>query len=99
MFSKLNKNRALKYDVIFGKFANIINIFTKFCYNITSFYERFHMSIEEFIKKIKEDNKELTKAERKQRLIDARILDKNGYYDERYFRAETVEKSKLAIAS
>ncbi len=57
------------------------------------------MSIEEFIKKIKEDNKELTKAERKQRLIDARILDKNGYYDERYFRAETVEKSKLAIAS
>ena len=57
------------------------------------------MSVEELIKRIKEDEKKLTKAERKQRLIEARILDKNGHYDKRYFRAETVEKSKLAAAS
>ena len=55
------------------------------------------MSIEELIRKIEENEKYLTRADRKQRLIDARILDKNGYYDSRYFRAETVEKSKKAV--
>jgi len=52
------------------------------------------MSVEELIKEIQESEKHITKAERRQRLIDARILDKNGHYDARYFRAETVEKSK-----
>jgi len=52
------------------------------------------MSVDELIKEIKESEKHITKAERRQRLIDARILDKNGYYDARYFRSETVEKSK-----
>ena len=52
------------------------------------------MSIDELIKEIQESEKYITKAERRQRLIDARILDQNGHFDARYFRAETVEKSK-----
>ncbi|WP_457602845.1 hypothetical protein [Nitratifractor sp.] len=52
------------------------------------------MSVEELIKEIQESEKHITKAERRQRLIDARILDQNGHFDARYFRAETVEKSK-----
>ena len=52
------------------------------------------MSIDELIKEIQESEKYITKAERRQRLIDARILDRNGHFDARYFRTETVEKSK-----
>ena len=52
------------------------------------------MSVEELIKEIQENEKYITKAERRQRLIDARILDQNGHFDARYFRQETVEKSK-----
>jgi len=55
------------------------------------------MSIEELIRKIVENEKHLTEADRMQRLIDAHILDKNGYYDSRFFRAETVEKSKKVV--
>ncbi len=55
------------------------------------------MSIEELIKKIGERHRDLTKEERRQLLIDARILDENGYYDSRYFRADTVEKSKAVL--
>ena len=54
------------------------------------------MFIEELIEKIEEREKNITDDERAERLIEARILDENGYYDARYFRKETVEMSKKA---
>lgn len=53
------------------------------------------MSIEELIVKVQEAEKKRTPKERRELLVKARILDKNGHYDARYFRKETVEKSKL----
>ena len=52
------------------------------------------MFIEELLKKIDRTHKTLTKEDRKQLLIDARILDNHGFYDKRYFSAKTVAKSK-----
>ncbi len=52
------------------------------------------MFIEELLKKIDRTHKTLTKEDRKQLLIDARILDNYGFYDKRYFSAKTVAKSK-----
>ena len=53
------------------------------------------MSIEELIVKVKEAEKKRTPQQRRELLIKAHILDNDGYYDARYFRKETVEKSKL----
>ena len=53
------------------------------------------MSIEELIIKVKEAEKTRTPQQRRELLIKAHILDQDGYYDARYFRKETVEKSKL----
>jgi len=53
------------------------------------------MSIEELIVKVQEAEKLRTPQQRRELLIKAHILDKNGHYDARYFREETVAKSKL----
>ena len=53
------------------------------------------MSIEELILKVKEAEKTRTPQQRRELLIKAHILDQDGHYDARYFRKETVEKSKL----
>jgi len=57
--------------------------------------ERIVMSIEELIIKVQEAEKKRTPQQRLELLIKAHILDKDGHYDARYFRKETVEKSKL----
>ncbi|BDY14001.1 hypothetical protein [Hydrogenimonas cancrithermarum] len=58
------------------------------------------MLVDELIAKVKEAEKKRTPKQSRELLIKARILDKNGYYDARYFRKETVEKSKKqAVAS
>ena len=53
------------------------------------------MSIEELIVKVQEAEKKRTPQQKRELLIKAHILDQDGYYDARYFRKETVEKSKL----
>ena len=57
------------------------------------------MSIEELIAKVKEAEKTRTPQQRRELLIKAHILDQDGNYDARYFRKETVEKSKLQTAT
>jgi len=52
------------------------------------------VSIDELIAKVQEAEKKRTPKQSRELLIKARILDKNGHYDSRYFRKETVEKSK-----
>ena len=53
------------------------------------------MSVDDFIVKVQESEKSRTSEERRELLMKANILDKNGHYDARYFRKETIEKSKL----
>ena len=55
------------------------------------------MLIEDLIRKIEESDKHLSDEERTKRLIAARILTEEGYYDKRYFSQESVEKSKKAL--
>ena len=58
------------------------------------------MSVDELIAKVQEAEKKRTQKQSRELLIKARILDKNGHYDARYFRKETIEKSKKqAVAS
>ena len=58
------------------------------------------MSIDELIAKVQEAEKKRTPKQSRELLVKAHILDENGYYDARYFRKETVEKSKKqAVAS
>jgi len=57
------------------------------------------MSIEELIVKVKEAEKTRTPQQRRELLINAHILDNNGHYDARYFRKETVEKSKIKMVA
>lgn len=52
------------------------------------------MSITELMQKIEASSKTRTDAERKKLLRKAHIIDKNGYYDARYFSAETVAKDR-----
>lgn len=52
------------------------------------------MSIDELIKKAENAAKKRTKKERRQLLIDACIIDKDGIYDERYFSQKTVLESR-----
>jgi len=56
------------------------------------------MSIDELIAKVKESEKKRTQQQRRELLIKAHILDDNGHYDTRYFRKETVERSKQAVS-
>jgi hypothetical protein len=58
------------------------------------------MSTAELIKKIQLSDKKMTLAQRKQRLINAHILDVNGQFDSRFFSVETVNSKKnLSIKS
>jgi len=54
-----------------------------------------NMSVEELIKKVQESSKRRTLDEKKEILVKAKILNNDGYYDERFFTPETVAKSKL----
>lgn len=58
------------------------------------------MSTAELIKKIQLSQRKITPAQRRQRLINAHILDNNGQFDSRYFSVETVNSKKnLSIKS
>lgn len=48
----------------------------------------------ELLQKIKEKCENRTKEERFQFLIDAKILNKKGFFDKRFFSKETCEKSR-----
>lgn len=52
------------------------------------------MSITELMQKIEASSKTRTDAERKELLRKAHIIDKDGYYDSRYFSSETVAKDR-----
>ena len=52
------------------------------------------MSIIELMKKAKVSASKRTQEDRKKLLIEAHILDTQGYYDAKYFSANTVRKSK-----
>jgi hypothetical protein len=52
------------------------------------------MDMVELLKRAKESAKVRTDEERRQILIDAKILTKEGNYNSRFFSKETVEKSK-----
>ncbi|MGK0290607.1 MAG: hypothetical protein ACI86H_002066 [bacterium] len=52
------------------------------------------MDILELTKKIKESAKTRTHAERVELLREANIIDKDGYYSERFFSEETVRKNR-----
>jgi len=54
------------------------------------------MTITELTKKIEESAKKRTRAEEIALLRDAHIIDESGYYDERFFSAETVRKDRQA---
>ncbi len=56
------------------------------------------MSTTELIKKIQLSNKKITPEQRRQRLINAHILDASGQFDSRFFSVETVNsKQNLPI--
>jgi hypothetical protein len=52
------------------------------------------MSITELMQKIEASSKTRTNAQRKELLRKAHIIDKDGYYDSRFFSAETVAKDR-----
>ncbi len=52
------------------------------------------MSITELIQKVEASSKTRTNAQRKELLRKAHIIDKDGYYDARFFSAETVAKDR-----
>jgi len=57
------------------------------------------MSTAQLIVKIKQTSNKMTDSQIKQRLVSAHIINANGEYDPRYFRAETVQASKRIIAN
>ncbi len=54
------------------------------------------MNIKELIRRIEVADRKRTKKDRFKLLVKAKILDKDGYYDSRFFSKDTVEKSKLS---
>ena len=52
------------------------------------------MDMVELLRRAKESAKHRSDEERRQILIDAKILTKEGHYNSRFFTKETVEKSK-----
>jgi hypothetical protein len=54
------------------------------------------MSVDELISKVQEGAKKRTRKQSRELLRKACILDENGWYDARYFRKETIEKSKIS---
>ncbi|MGD8122442.1 hypothetical protein [Vibrio sp. TRT 2004] len=59
-------------------------------------YGAFSMSIKELTNKVRSASPKRSHAARVKMLKKAQIIDKNGYYSERYFSEETVEKDKEA---
>jgi hypothetical protein len=58
------------------------------------------MSTAELIKKIQSSQRKITPDQRRQRLINAHILDSSGQFDSKYFSVETVNSKKnLSIKS
>ena len=52
------------------------------------------MNIQDFTANARNSAQTRTKEERANLLKKANILDKNGYYSEKYFSTETVQKDK-----
>lgn len=52
------------------------------------------MSITELMQKVEASSRTRTNTQRKELLRKAHIIDKDGYYDSRYFSAETVAKDR-----
>lgn len=52
------------------------------------------MSMKELTNKVKAASSKRNHAARVQMLKKANIIDKNGYFSERFFSVETVEKDK-----
>ena len=57
------------------------------------------MSITELMEKAKISASKRTQEDRRELLIQARVLDSDGVYDSRYFSEQTVNKSKDRRAS
>jgi len=57
------------------------------------------MSITELMEKAKISASKRTQQDRRELLIQARVLDSDGVYDSRYFSEQTVNKSKERRAS
>lgn len=57
------------------------------------------MSTMDLIANIKKSSKNMSKAQRKTRLVNAHIIKSNGEYDPKYFSTETVQTSKRIVAS
>ena len=57
------------------------------------------MSITELMEKAKISASKRTQEDRRELLIQARVLDSDGVYDSRYFSEQTVNKSKERRAS
>ncbi len=52
------------------------------------------MDMVDLLKRAKESARLRSDEERRQLLVDAKILTKEGHYNSRFFSKETVEKSK-----
>jgi hypothetical protein len=57
------------------------------------------MSTVDLISKIKKTSKKMSIEQRKERLIQAHIIKRNGEYDPKYFSLDTVKNSKKIIAT
>ena len=57
------------------------------------------MCIQELTDKVKEAAKKRTPAQRVELLKKANIIDGNGYFSEKYFSQETVNRDKQASPS
>lgn len=55
------------------------------------------MSTIDLVAKIKTSSKQMTRTQRKQRLVDAHIIKTNGQFDPKYFTVSTVKASKRII--
>lgn len=55
------------------------------------------MSTIDLVAKIKTSSKQMTRTQRKQRLVDAHIIKNNGQFDPKYFTVSTVNASKRIV--
>lgn len=53
------------------------------------------MSTIDLIAKIKKDSKKMTNSQRRQRLVDAHIINTSGEFDPKYFSSHTIKNSKV----
>ena len=52
------------------------------------------MDIRKLTKEVKESTSQMTREEKIQLLIDAKVIDESGYYCEEFFSKETVAKDR-----